>query len=67
MDELIALITEKVGLPQDKAQMAVELVINHLKGKAPALSGQLDSLLAGGAGGLGSVASGLSGLVGGDE
>ncbi len=67
MDELIALITEKVGLPQDKAQMAVDLVINHLKGKAPALSGQLDSLLAGGAGGLGSVASGLGGLVGGDE
>ena len=67
MDELIALITEKVGLPQDKARMAVDLVINHLKGKAPALSGQLDSLLAGGAGGLGNVASGLSGLVGGDE
>lgn len=67
MDEIIALITEKVGLPQDKAQMAVELVINHLKGKAPALSGQIDSLLAGGAGGLGSVASGLGGLVGGND
>ena len=31
MDELIALVSEKVGLPQDKAQMAVDLVINHLK------------------------------------
>ena len=60
MDELIKLVGDKVGLTPDKAQMAVELVVNHLKGKAPALSGQLDSLLAGGgAGGLGDVASGV--------
>ena len=67
MDELIKLVSDKVGLPPDKAQMAVQVVVNHLKGKAPALSGQLDSLLSGGAGGLGDVASGLGGLMGGKK
>ena len=67
MDELIALVSDKVGLPPDKAKMAVELVLNHIKGKAPALSGQLDGLLSGGAGGLGDIASGLGGLMGGKE
>ena len=49
--------------------MAVNLVVNHVKGKAPALSGQLDGLLGGGGGaaGLGDVASKLGGLMGGKE
>ena len=64
MDELIKLVTEKVGLSPDKAKMAVDVVVNHIKSKAPALSGQLDGLLKGGAGGLGSAASGLGGLLG---
>ena len=65
MDELIKLVSEKVGLTPDKAKMAVEVVVGHLKGKAPALSGQLDGLLAGGEGGLGSAASGLASAAGG--
>ena len=51
----------------DKAQIAVQLVMSHIKGKAPALSSQLDGLMGGGAaaGGLGDVAGKLGGLMGG--
>ena len=68
MDELIKLLSDKVGLTPDKAQMAVQLVLSHIKGKAPALSSQLDSLMSGGAtSGLGDVAGKLGGLMGGKE
>ena len=50
MDELITLIADKVGITPDKAQIAVQLVMTHLKGKAPALSSQLDGLMGGGQG-----------------
>ena len=70
MDELIKLISEKVGVTPDKASMAVQLIVSHLKSKAPALSGQIDGLLSGGgasAGGLGDMASKLGDLMGGQE
>ena len=71
MDELIKLLSDKLGVTPDKASMAVQLIANHLQEKAPALSGQIDSLLAGGtgeaAGGLGDVASKLGGLMGGKD
>jgi len=70
MDELIKLISDKVGVTPDKAQLAVQLVMTHIKGKAPALSSQLDGLMAGGdaaGGGLGDVASKLGGLMGGGK
>jgi hypothetical protein len=31
MDELVKLLTEKTGLPDDKARMAIETVIGFLK------------------------------------
>lgn len=67
MDELINTISEKLGVSPEQATQAVQLVANHLKEKAPALSGQIDSLLAGGAGGLGGAASALGGLMGGKK
>ena len=70
MDELIKLITDKVGITPDKAQLAVQLVMTHIKGKAPALSSQLDSLVGGeapGGGGIGAVAGKLGGLLGGND
>lgn len=69
MDELIKLIADKVGITPDKAQLAVQLVMTHLKGKAPALSGQLDSLVGGetSGSGLGDVAGKLGGLLGGND
>ena len=55
MDEIVKLVVAKTGIGEDKARMAVELVVQHLKGKLPgALGAQLDSALAGG-GGLGGV------------
>lgn len=69
MNELITLISNKVGITPDKAQMAVELVMTHLKGKAPALSSQLDALVGDSASGsgLGDVAGKLGGLMGGNQ
>jgi len=49
MDELIKLVSQKTGLPQDKAKVAVETVVNFLKQKLPPnIAGQLDALLSGG-------------------
>jgi hypothetical protein len=64
MDEIVNLVAQKVRLPADKAQLAVSVILNHLKSKAPALAGPLDKLLAGGdgGGGLGDLAGGLGGL-----
>lgn len=47
MNELVQIVSKKTGLPEDKAQMAVETVVNFLKGKLPAISGQLDALISG--------------------
>jgi hypothetical protein len=42
-------VAKKTGLPQDKAKVAVELVLNFLKMKLPpTFAGQLDAILAGG-------------------
>jgi hypothetical protein len=49
MDELIKLVAQKTGLPQDKAKVAVDTVLNFLKTKLPpSLAGQLDKVIAGG-------------------
>ncbi len=64
MDELVKLVSQKTGLPQDKAKVAVETVVNFLKTRLPApIAGQLDAILAGG--GLpGNLAQGLGDLLG---
>jgi hypothetical protein len=56
MDELVKLVASRTGIPEDKARMAVELVMQHLKGKLPGpLGSQLDSALSGEGGGLGGI------------
>jgi hypothetical protein len=67
MDELIKLVSQKTGLPQDKAKVAVNVVINFLKKKLPpTIAGQLDGLLAGG--NLpDDLTKGLGGLLGGKK
>lgn len=45
MNELIQVVVQKTGLPQDKAQLAVETVLSFLKGKLPAVGNQLDAFL----------------------
>jgi hypothetical protein len=47
--ELVRMVAEKTGLPDDKARSAAETVIGYLKDKLPAaVSGQLDSAVSGG-------------------
>jgi hypothetical protein len=63
MDELVNLVSQKTGLSEDKARSAVQVVIEHLKGRLPApLPSQLDSYLSGGGN---ATASGLTDAVGG--
>jgi hypothetical protein len=46
MNELVQLIMQKTGLPQDQAQEVVDTVVNHLKGRLPeALTSHLDAFL----------------------
>ena len=57
MDELIAMVVQKTGLSQEKAQEVVTAVVNTLKSKLPApIAGHLDAFLTGGvSGGLGEL------------
>ena len=56
MDELVKMVAARTGIPEDKARMAVELIVQHLKGKLPEpLAGQIDAALTGGGGGLGGL------------
>ena len=67
MDELVNLVSQKTGLPPDKARVAVTTVLDYVKGRLPApLASQVDGALnsAGGGGGLGDVAKGLGGVFG---
>lgn len=64
MDELVRLVSEKTGLPPEKAKVAVEVVLKFLKEKLPApIAGQLEALLSGG-GSAQDVMKNLGGLLG---
>ena len=82
MDELIKQVQEKTGLPVDKAQGAIETVINFIADKLPEpIAGQVKGFLDddgnGGDGGGGDdgglmdkakdALGGLGGLLGGDK
>jgi uncharacterized protein (DUF2267 family) len=65
MDELVKLVSKKVGIPQAQAEQAVEIVLSFLKDKLPEpLAGQIDAALEGEVSGLGDLAGGLGGLFG---
>jgi len=67
MDQLVKLVSEKTGLPENTARQAVEIVVDYLKSKLPApLAGQVDAVLEGSAGGglEGLAKQGLGGLLG---
>ncbi len=68
MEQLINLVVEKTGIPEEAAQNAVEIVINFIKEKLPEpVAGQIDGLLDGetGAGGEGGIGNALKGMLGG--
>jgi uncharacterized protein (DUF2267 family) len=67
MDEVIKLVSEKAGISEDKAKIAVQVVAGVLKDRMPnALSGQVDAYLKGeGANkNLGDMAGKLGGMFG---
>ncbi len=65
MNEVVKAVADKVGISQDQAQKAVDVVVNYLKQRLPAsLSGQLDSALAGGSGGAGGAGKGVGTKLG---
>jgi nucleoid DNA-binding protein len=48
MDELVKLVSQKTGISQDQAKVAVELVVKFIKEKLPSpLAAQIDGLLSG--------------------
>jgi len=64
MDELVALVMKKTGLPKDQATSAVKVVIDFLKKKLPAPVGStIDGILSG-KGQLAGATDMLGGLLG---
>lgn len=73
MDDLIKLVSQKAGISEDIAKVAVETVVSFMKDKLPApIAGQLEGILSGDVdaenllGGLsGNAKGGLGGILGG--
>lgn len=67
MDELVALVVKKTGLPKETAQTAVKVVLDYLKKKLPAPVGaSIDTFLSG-KGQVAAAADVLGGLLGGKK
>ena len=67
MDELVKLVVDKVGISEQQAEMAVNVVLDYLKDKLPEpIAGQLDGLIAGdeSSGSIEDITKGLGGLFG---
>ncbi len=67
MDNIVKMVTEKAGISEAQAQLAVDTVVSFLKDKMPAgVGSQVESFMKGGTGGaLGDLAGGLKDKVGG--
>ena len=71
LDELVQQISQRTGLPADKAEAAARTAIEFLDSRLPApVGGNLAKLVHGGEGGggmpdLGKMAGGLGGMFGG--
>ncbi len=71
MDELVQQISQRSGIPEDKARMAARAAVDFLDGRLPApVGGNLKRLVEGGGAGeggmpdLGKLAGGLGGMFG---
>ena len=65
MEELIKLVTQKAGITEAQAKIAIETVADFVKAKLPpAFAGQVDTIMKGGTPDLGSALGGLGGLFG---
>lgn len=66
MNDLVKMVSEKAGISDTQAKVAVDYVVNYLKDKMPAdVGGQVDTLMKGGAGSASDLAGGLADKVGG--
>lgn len=64
MDELIKQVTERTGLSEDKARVAVDTVLGFLQDRLPEpIAGQIANVISGGA--ISDVAGGVVGNIGG--
>jgi len=65
MNELVQMVSQKTGIGEDKARQAVQVVLEHLKGRLPGpLASHLDSFLQGNSAESGQTGGGLGGLLG---
>jgi hypothetical protein len=67
MDEVVALVMKKTGLPKETAQAAVKVVIDFLKKKLPAPVGATIDQFLNGKGQVAAAADMLGGLLGGKK
>ena len=66
MEELIKMVTSKVGISEAQAKSAVETVMSFLKDKMPGgIGGQVESFIKGGGSSGGDMLDGLKEQVGG--
>ena len=65
MEELIKIVTQKVGISESQAKSAVETVVTFLKDKMPGIGSQVESFIKGHAGSAGNVADSIKDKVGG--
>ena len=65
MDDIVQMVVEKVGISEEQAQMAVNVVMEQVKGKLPEnMQGMVDMALGGG-GDAGGAMGNLGGMLGG--
>jgi hypothetical protein len=66
LDELIKLVSQKAGISEEQAKLAVAQVVAFLKKQLPApIAAQIDGVLSGG--GMPDLSKGIGGLFGGKE
>lgn len=66
MEELIKMVTAKVGISESQAKSAVETVVSFLKDKLPGgIGGQVESFIKGGGSSAGDAVDGLKDKVSG--
>jgi len=65
MEELLNTVAEKTGLPLDKAQGAIDAVMDFMKDKLPApIASQVEKLVSGGGDAAGGLTDKLGGMFG---
>ncbi len=64
MEDIIRIVSEKTGLPAEKAKAAADSVITYLKDKLPGpVASQIDNIIKGGRTGSEGLSSGMKTLL----